>query len=74
MKKFFAAIGRYVLLMGKVFSRPEKAGIYYRRILVEIDALGINLDLYDLGRDNGDINGYGLTREVDVYLFARLTL
>lgn len=42
MFKFFAAIGRYVMLMGKVFSRPEKAGIYYRRILAEIEALGIN--------------------------------
>jgi hypothetical protein len=40
--KFFGAIGRYMLLMKKVFSRPEKAGIYYRRILVEIEALGIN--------------------------------
>ena len=42
MKKFFAAIGRYVLLMGKVFSRPEKMSIYYRRTINEIDALGIN--------------------------------
>lgn len=42
LSKFFGAIGQYVILMGKVFSRPEKAGIYYRRILVEIDALGIN--------------------------------
>ena len=42
LSNFFGAIGQYVILMGKVFSRPEKAGIYYRRILVEIDALGIN--------------------------------
>ena len=42
MKKLFAAIGRYVLLMGKVFSRPEKMSIYYRRTINEIDALGIN--------------------------------
>ena len=28
--------------MGKVFSRPEKYGIYYRRVVTEIDALGIN--------------------------------
>lgn len=28
--------------MGKVFSRPEKFGLYYRRVLVEIEALGIN--------------------------------
>ena len=42
LRDFFGTIGRYVMLMGKVFSRPEKAGIYYRRILVEIEALGIN--------------------------------
>ena len=42
MFKLFAAVGRYVMLMRKVFSRPEKAGIYYRRILAEIEALGIN--------------------------------
>ena len=42
MLKLFAAIGRYMMLMRKVFSRPEKTGIYYRRILVEIEALGIN--------------------------------
>ncbi len=28
--------------MGKVFSRPEKMSIYYRRTINEIDALGIN--------------------------------
>ena len=39
---FFGAIGKYIQLMGKVFSRPEKVGIYYRRILVEVEALGIN--------------------------------
>ena len=42
LKNFFGAIGKYMQLMGKVFSRPEKIGIYYRRILVEIEALGIN--------------------------------
>lgn len=28
--------------MGKVFSRPEKMSIYYRRTINEIDALGLN--------------------------------
>ena len=40
--KFFGAIGRYVMLLGKVFSRPEKINIYYRRTINEIEALGIN--------------------------------
>ncbi len=42
LSSFFGAIGRYVMLMGKVFSRPEKMSIYYRRTVNEIDALGIN--------------------------------
>ncbi len=42
LKRFFGSIGKYMILMGKVFSRPEKARIYYRRVVNEIDALGIN--------------------------------
>ena len=30
------------MLMAKVFSRPEKLGIYRRRIWFEIEALGFN--------------------------------
>ncbi|MBQ7856536.1 MAG: ABC transporter permease [Alistipes sp.] len=42
MLKFFEAIGKYCILMGKVFSRPEKGSIYYRRVVAEIEQLGIN--------------------------------
>ena len=42
IRNFFAEIGRYFILMGKVFSRPEKARIYYRRILFEMEAIGLN--------------------------------
>ena len=42
MIKLFESIGRYVLLLGKVFSRPEKMRIYLRRIAFEIEALGFN--------------------------------
>jgi len=35
-------LGRYYLLVGKVFSRPEKLSIYYRRVLKEVELLGIN--------------------------------
>ena len=28
--------------MGKVFSRPEKVAIYRRRIIYEMEALGLN--------------------------------
>lgn len=35
MWKIFELIGRYFMLMGKVFSRPEKAAIYRRRIITK---------------------------------------
>ena len=42
MLKFFEVIGRYFILLGKVFSRPEKWSIYWRRTMNEIEALGVN--------------------------------
>ena len=42
MIKLFENIGRYFMLLGKVFSRPEKRSIYMRRISFEIEALGFN--------------------------------
>ena len=42
MIKLFESIGRYTMLLGKVFSRPEKFSIYLRRIAFEIEALGFN--------------------------------
>ena len=35
-------IGRYVMLMGKVFSRPEHVSVYRRRVLDEMESLGLN--------------------------------
>lgn len=35
-------IGKYFLLMLKVFSRPEKGKMYYKQIFREIESLGIN--------------------------------
>ena len=40
--KFLYHVGRYYLLVGKIFSKPEKISIYYRRVLKEIELLGIN--------------------------------
>lgn len=40
--KLFSEVGKYVLLMGRVFSRPEKGKMYYKQILREIESLGIN--------------------------------
>ena len=42
MIKLFESIGRYTMLLGKVFSRPEKFSIYLRRIAYEVEALGFN--------------------------------
>ena len=42
MLKIFELIGRYFIPMGKVFSRPEKRAIYRRRIIYEMESLGLN--------------------------------
>ncbi|MGN0092714.1 MAG: MlaE family ABC transporter permease, partial [Alistipes sp.] len=60
MLKIFELIGRYCILMGKVFSRPEKMGIYRRRVIFEIEALGLN--------------SIGLTAIISVFIGAAITL
>ena len=40
LAKFFGPVGQYILLLRKVFSRPEKRRIYRRRIMDEMWALG----------------------------------
>lgn len=42
MFTLFELIGRYFILMGKVFSRPEKRKIYRERIIAEFENLGLN--------------------------------
>jgi phospholipid/cholesterol/gamma-HCH transport system permease protein len=42
MIRFFSQLGAYVLLMKKVFSRPEKASIYYNQTMRELVSLGLN--------------------------------
>ncbi|MFR9661936.1 MAG: ABC transporter permease, partial [Rikenellaceae bacterium] len=60
MKDLFEAIGRYCQLMRKVFSRPEKMSIYRRRILFEMEALGVD--------------SIGLTAIISVFIGAVITL
>jgi len=38
----FTVLGRYVLLLYKVFSKPEKMKIYARQTVLEIENLGLN--------------------------------
>ena len=58
--KLFETIGRYTLLMQKVFSRPEKMQIYYSRIMREMEALGLN--------------SIGLTAIISVFIGSAVTL
>ena len=60
MLRLFAAIGRYFILMGKVFSRPEKGSIYRRRIVCEMEALGVD--------------SIGLTAIISIFIGAVITL
>ena len=56
----FETIGRYTLLMQKVFSRPEKMRIYYTRSMREMEALGLN--------------SIGLTAIISVFIGSAVTL
>lgn len=40
--RIFFHIGRYFILLTKVFSRPEKRSVYIKLIIREMDSLGIN--------------------------------
>ncbi len=58
--QLFASIGRYCILLKKVFSRPEKGVILRRRILFEMVALGLN--------------SIGLTAIISIFIGAVITL
>lgn len=60
MFNWLGNIGRYTLLMQKVFSRPEKMRIYRERIMYEMEALGLN--------------SIGLTAIISVFIGAAVTL
>lgn len=60
MFRWLENIGRYTLLMQKVFSRPEKMRIYRERIMYEMEALGLN--------------SIGLTAIISVFIGAAVTL
>ena len=60
MFKVIESIGKYTLLMQKVFSRPEKMSIYRTRIMSEMEALGLN--------------SIGLTAIISVFIGSAVTL
>jgi phospholipid/cholesterol/gamma-HCH transport system permease protein len=40
--KFLFHLGRYAILMRKVFARPERHKLYYRQFILELESLGVN--------------------------------
>ncbi len=40
--RYFHSIGMYVILLSKVFAKPEKKRIYYKQTIKEIEKLGLN--------------------------------
>lgn len=42
MKKLFYHIGRYCLLLKRVFSRPERGRVFLRQTIREIDTIGVS--------------------------------
>jgi len=37
----FGTIGRYFILMGRVFTRPQKGTIFWKQLFIEFDSLGL---------------------------------
>ena len=42
LHKWLTALGRYMMLMGRVFSRPERMRMFLKQYVTEMTQLGIN--------------------------------
>ncbi len=42
MFKGIQTFGKYLMLLGRVFSRPERLRVYFRQLIHEIESLGVN--------------------------------
>lgn len=42
MFKGIRSFGKYLILMGRVFSRPERMKMYFRQFIHEVESLGVN--------------------------------
>ena len=42
MMNIFSSFGRYALFIKKVFGKPEKANVFFRQVVTEMDLLGIS--------------------------------
>ena len=42
MIKALRTVGKYIMLMGRVFARPERMRMFFRQYINEIEQLGVN--------------------------------
>ncbi|WPO82580.1 ABC transporter permease [Chryseobacterium sp. JJR-5R] len=42
LKKFFTAVGEYIILMGKSMQKPQKMRVFWKLLMREINDLGVN--------------------------------
>jgi phospholipid/cholesterol/gamma-HCH transport system permease protein len=42
LKKFFTAIGEYIILLGKSIQKPQKMRVFWKLLMREINDLGVN--------------------------------
>lgn len=42
MIKALKTVGRYIMLMGRVFARPERMRMFFRQYINEMEQLGVN--------------------------------
>ena len=40
--KWLLALGKYILLMGRTFSRPERFRMFWKKYVTEMQALGVD--------------------------------
>jgi phospholipid/cholesterol/gamma-HCH transport system permease protein len=42
LKKFFTAVGEYIILLGKSMQKPQKMNVFWKLLMREINDLGVN--------------------------------
>ena len=42
LQKTFKTFGKYLILMSRVFSRPERMRMFFKQYLKELEQLGVN--------------------------------
>ena len=42
MFKVLRTFGRYIMLLGRIFSRPESMRMYLKQLVKEVEQLGVN--------------------------------